>query len=234
MTESDWATSTDPLAMLSFLRDRGPVSERKLRLFAVSCCRLIWPLIDDATSRRAVEVAERFADGLATDRDLIVFSRGRYFEAKTLSNTLSSATAAAGWAVSSPFDVREVELSARHAQDASYFNASTTTDYENEAGAIERMLNGAKEAARREQCDALRDIFGNPFHPVVFSPEWRTEAVVALARGIYEERAWDRMPVLADALEDAGCDCIELLEYCRGPNTHVRGCWLVDLVLGKT
>lgn len=86
------------------------------------------------------------------------------------------------------------------------------------------------EAAKR----ALRDIFGNPLHPVSFSPEWRTESVVALARGIYEERAWDRMTVLADALEDAGCSDEAVLAHCREPALHVRGCWMIDSVLGKT
>ena len=92
---------------------------------------------------------------------------------------------------------------------------------------------------RREQIVAdhgplLRDIAGNPFRPVAFAPEWRTEAVVALARTMYESRDFAAMPVLADALDDAGCDHADLLAHCRGPGPHVRGCWVVDLVLGKT
>jgi hypothetical protein len=79
----------------------------------------------------------------------------------------------------------------------------------------------------------LRDIFGNPFHPVIFDPRWRTADVVGLARGIYEERAFDRLPLLADALLDAGCDDEHLLAHVRGPGPHARGCWAVDLVLGK-
>lgn len=80
----------------------------------------------------------------------------------------------------------------------------------------------------------LRDITGNPLAPTVFTNDWRTEAVVALARGIYEERLYERMPVLADALEDAGCDSREVLGHCRGPSLHHRGCWLIDEVLQKT
>ncbi|MBN9523044.1 hypothetical protein J0H58_31780 [bacterium] len=80
----------------------------------------------------------------------------------------------------------------------------------------------------------LRDITGNPLAPTVFTNDWRTEAVVALARGIYEERLYERMPVLADALEEAGCHQPQVLEHCRGPALHIRGCWVVDLVLGKT
>ena len=79
----------------------------------------------------------------------------------------------------------------------------------------------------------LRDIFGNPFRPVAFSPEWRTDTAVTLARQMYESRDFSAMPILADALQDAGCDNEEVLAHCRGPGPHVRGCWVVDLVLGK-
>ena len=79
----------------------------------------------------------------------------------------------------------------------------------------------------------IRDIFGNPFRPVAADPAWLTSTVVALARGIYDDRAFDRMPILADALQDAGCDNDDVLGHCRGPGPHVRGCWVVDLVLGK-
>ncbi|HEX3149646.1 MAG TPA: hypothetical protein VHR66_16340 [Gemmataceae bacterium] len=79
----------------------------------------------------------------------------------------------------------------------------------------------------------LRDIFGNPFRPVAFDPRWRTSDSVGVARGIYEDRAFERMPILADALMDAGCDDEQVLSHCRGEGPHVRGCWVVDLVLGK-
>jgi hypothetical protein len=79
----------------------------------------------------------------------------------------------------------------------------------------------------------LRDIFGNPFRPVSFSPAWRTDTAVALARQMYESRDFGAMPILADALQDAGCDDADILEHCRGPGPHVRGCWVVDLVLDK-
>jgi hypothetical protein len=79
----------------------------------------------------------------------------------------------------------------------------------------------------------LRDIFGNPFRPVTFSPDWRTETAVALARQMYESRDFSAMPILADALQDAGCDSADILDHSRGSSPHVRGCWVVDLVLGK-
>ena len=78
------------------------------------------------------------------------------------------------------------------------------------------------------------ELFGNPFRPTVFDPMWRTSTVELLARGIYEERAFDRMPILADALQDAGCDCEDILNHLRDATApHVRGCWALDLVLGK-
>ena len=85
------------------------------------------------------------------------------------------------------------------------------------------------------QSRLIRDIFGNPFRPVTLDPAWRTSTVRALAQGIYEERAFDRMPILADALQDAGCVSADIQAHCRDPQqVHVRGCWIVDLVLGKS
>ncbi len=82
--------------------------------------------------------------------------------------------------------------------------------------------------------DLIRDIHGNPFRPVTFAPEWRTSTVTAIAETIYADRTFGNLPVLADALEDAGCDHADILSHCRGSGPHVRGCWVVDLVLGKT
>ncbi|WP_246173617.1 hypothetical protein [Limnoglobus roseus] len=79
----------------------------------------------------------------------------------------------------------------------------------------------------------LRDIFGNPFRPVACDPAWRTSTAVGLAEVIYDDRAFDRLPILADALQDAGCEDADILAHCRGDGPHVRGCWVVDLVLGK-
>lgn len=92
--------------------------------------------------------------------------------------------------------------------------------------------NGAWDEAGT-QAALIRCIFGNPFRPITFDPAWRTSDVVALARGIYDDRAFDRMPILADALQDAGCNSDDILAHCRGSGPHARGCWVVDLVLGK-
>jgi hypothetical protein len=80
----------------------------------------------------------------------------------------------------------------------------------------------------------LRDVIGNPYRPVKFKPGWRSPTAVALARDLYESRDFSAMPVLGDALEEAGCDNADVLAHCRGPKVfHVRGCWVVDLILGK-
>ena len=84
-----------------------------------------------------------------------------------------------------------------------------------------------------EECDILRDTFGNPFRPVALDASWLTSTVVALAEGIYAGRAFDRLPILADALQDAGCDDEQVLTHCRGAGVHVRGCWVVDLLSGR-
>ena len=89
-------------------------------------------------------------------------------------------------------------------------------------------------AERIAQCALIRDIFGNPFRPVAFDPAWRTDTAVAIARQMYDAREFGAMPILADALQDAGCEDEQILNHCRDANSvHVRGCWVCDLVLGK-
>jgi hypothetical protein len=107
----------------------------------------------------------------------------------------------------------------------------TSTDVRNDAVGVIDLGKPSKVVAKLR---LLRDIFGNPFRPVVFSPSWRTSTAVALARTMYDAREFSAMPILADALQDAGCDNDDILTHCRDANqTHVRGCWVVDLVLGK-
>jgi hypothetical protein len=86
---------------------------------------------------------------------------------------------------------------------------------------------------RAAQLPLLYCVFGNPFRPVTFSPEWRTSTAVVLAQQMYDSRDFALMPILGDALQDAGCDNSDILDHCRGAGPHVRGCWVVDLILGK-
>lgn len=95
------------------------------------------------------------------------------------------------------------------------------------------LFAGWSSPCKRKQAEIIRDIFGNPFRPVAFDPSWRTTDAVALASSMYESRDFASMPILADALQDAGCNLPEILDHCRGPVLHVRGCWVVDLVLDR-
>jgi hypothetical protein len=213
MTEEEWLACADPLPMLQFLRDTG--SSRKLRLFGCGACRRIWHLLTQERSRVCVETAERYADGQAGPFQLREAERNAAkFRWKGGTNEeYSAAAAAAGTAYPPNFDPDVV-----YASDVAA----------NAAGAAD------KSEERAAQCDLLRDIFGNPFRSVACDPAWLTDTVAALAKGIYDERAFDRMPILADALQDAGCNEPAILEHCRGAKlAHVRGCWVVDLLLGK-
>ena len=93
------------------------------------------------------------------------------------------------------------------------------------------------ETARTEREKYIRhllnEISSSQANPVTFDPRWRTSDVVGLARAIYDDRAFERMPILSDALMDAGCENEEIIGHCRGDGPHVRGCWVVDLILGK-
>ena len=101
------------------------------------------------------------------------------------------------------------------------------------ANAVSRGDPTEREGQYRREADMVRDIFGNPFRHVIFCPSWRTSTAVSLTRQIYDSRDFSAMPILADALQDAGCEDEQLLGHCRGPGPHVRGCWAIDLVLGK-
>ncbi|MBP3959086.1 hypothetical protein J8F10_27900 [Gemmata sp. G18] len=97
-----------------------------------------------------------------------------------------------------------------------------------------RRTQAHPSQARALESQSLRCIFGNPFRPAVANPAWFTSTVLALATGIYEDRAFDRLPILADALQDAGCENADILNHCRSDGPHVRGCWVIDLLLGKS
>src|SRR5262249_23472844 len=120
------------------------------------------------------------------------------------------------------------------ASNAASWNGRTAMGYAADAAcAAAAEAVSTEAAAKLQQVGFLRCIFGNPFHPVTLTPAWQTSTVTALAQSIYDDRAFDRLPILADALEDAGCDNADILNHCRQPGEHVRGCWVVDLILGK-
>jgi hypothetical protein len=220
MTEKQWLKCADPTKMLEFLRDKG--SDRKLRLFACACCRHVLHRISDDRVRAALEVSEKFADGAATPKRLAkayAIAWEVYEAAMSSGGPEEPFTQAVEMVCQEKLDVAEIAQEAR--LDEADYDDLTPQD---------RKFSRHE---RRAQADFLRDIFGSPFRPVTVNPARRTTNVTALAQSIYDERAFDRLPILADALEDAGCDNADILNHCRQPGEHVRGCWAVDLVLGK-
>jgi hypothetical protein len=214
LTEAEWARHTDPTPMLQYVRTSA--TDRKRRLFACACCRRIWSRLADEFQfcRRAVEVAERFADGLATESE-----RHDYYcivNEEDDEDVVDAAYVAACRVIA--LDGEGLDGERDFASATAHCAASATPRPERE---------------RAAQCRLVRCIFGNPFRPVTLDPAWRTGNATALAQSIYADRAFDRLPILADALEDAGCDNADILNHCRQPGEHVRGCWVVDLLLGK-
>lgn len=208
MTEQDWLACTDPTPMLDFLQDKA--SERKLRLFACAWCRCVWVSLTEKPFRDAVEVAERFADGSASKNDLAAARKtsGAALERCGLAGVAGPAYSALGCAWS-------------------------TTRMPVMSAAMYPTWVFNQEAEKQQQASMLRDLVGNPFDSVPVDPSWLTPAVVKLAQSIYDKRAFNRLLLLADALEEAGCADTDILGHCRQPGPHVRGCWVVDMLLGK-
>jgi hypothetical protein len=221
VTEGEWLACTDPTPMLEFLR--GKVSDRKLRLFACACCRRVRHLLNMESGQTLAEISERYADRLATEGELEAALAKADDDFETVDHRTQSGEDAASATLLAA--VRGVT----YASDAAW--------YSTKAVGYTASSHGGKciaEAAERHgQADLLRGIFGNPFRLVSLDPAWQTPTVLALAQSIYDQRAFERLPELADALEKAGCTNAYLLAHCRQPGPHVRGCWVVDLILGK-
>ena len=207
MTEVEWLACTDATPMLKSVR--GGASDRKLRLFACAGCRHVWPLLANNECRRGVELAEIFADDDQVKSELTAAC-----------DKIWRLSATAQGLVSHP-DTRH---GASH--NAAQYTATGKMWHVEDAAYAVRVL-AARSGTGIFQVQILRDIFGNPFRPVALDPHWLTADVVALARGIYDDRAFDRLPILADALIDAGCDNANILGPRRSDGPHVRGCWVV-------
>ena len=232
MTEQEWwLVCSHPGLMLSRLPKK--TSNRKLRLFACACCRGIWQLLTDERSREAVEAAERFADGLIRKKELKValaaasrMPNGPMSEEETAAYAVARlAVPYAGGAAESVLEVVvHVGLTPKERQQSEKYRDLDLRYMEPEPA---RALYQAIWGRRCRECsDLLREVIGNPFRPLTLDPAWSTPAVVQLARSLYEEQRFEDMPVLADALEEAGCQDAAVLGHCRGPGPHVRGCWV--------
>lgn len=263
MTESEWLAGEEPDPLLAMLWASGRRSERKLRLFGVACVRRIWHLLSPRASRlfhqaakewvhvhqrregdvyqasrECVAVVERYADGLASDQQLLQAWESASAVAQDAHDYIQpeechewAATAAACLAQR---DVELLDQPGNVYPPIEFYNVPLNAALAVQAAAG-RLLSGGTGAPAEfaAQASLLRDIFGNPFRPVTADPAWLTSTVVSLALAIYDERALDRLPILADALEDAGCDHADILDHCRGPGPHARGCFVVDLLLKK-
>jgi hypothetical protein len=216
MTEAEWLDSYKPQALLEFLGLK--ISERKQRLFAAACCRPLLPLISDERLRNAVKIAEQLADGCATTQETHIARVAAREAWHVATGVATYAPRAVQLALSGR--IKSVRLSHLHALGALTWTVSHWA--------------AAEHTAQRSQSTWVRCIFGNPFRAVTFNRSWLSHNVVALAQTIYTDRAFDRLPILADALEDAGCDNADILNHCRQPGEHVRGCWVVDVILGKS
>jgi hypothetical protein len=228
MTESQWWSAQGPQEMLAALQATGKASDRKLRLFAAACCRNLRRLVPaEGGGGRALAVSERFADGLAT-REELKAARKLARSCEVAAARLDAYQAAQETVSAATYQVRWLAI-----------------DFQGRDPILAGYTAGTKAASRlaaeqsSEQVALLRDIFGNPFRPAKLAAaalSWNGGCVVKLATAIYQERAFGpaRMGVLADALEEAGLSDGDILSHCRGSGPHVLGCFVVDLVLGKS
>jgi hypothetical protein len=226
----------------------GRVSDRKLDLFNLWCCTSIRPYLRDRRSLAAVRYAEQHLDEawpgtpereairLAAKEAFTELSRWSHTSPRTPAEyrnrrVYAQAALVAQQAAGNDLPNRGVLQNAEFTAYAyAWANDDTPDTFPDDSPACQKLL---KEARRRQ--DAIfRDLVGNPFLPVQFDSSWRTADVLGLARSLYEGGAFDRLPILADALMDAGCADDAILSHCRGPGPHTRGCWVIDLVLGKS
>lgn len=243
MNEVEWFKCKNPADMWGVVGWRPEIirrkaGRRKLRLFGVACCRQLRGVMPDSRSLAAVEVAERFADGRASREEvsLAAEAAGQAFE-DAWQAWLDAPKVGGCPPVIDSYHPAMAAASLLSSQAGNFGVAGRCSSWKN-SGAP-----GYRAYLRRGfwQANVLRCIFGNPFRPVALDAALRTPDVLALAQAAYDKRKLPagtlnpkRLAVLADALEDAGCTDTEILSHLRGPGPHVRGCWPVDLLLGKS
>jgi hypothetical protein len=247
LSDEVWRAAEDPLRLLRHLRHHHAVSarrggRRKLRLLGCAAARVVWDHLPNDHFRSAVEAAERHADKEYRRADV------RAAHARTARTTESVfglitdtyQTILAAFGMASPAYTRQAaaidlvrELSADGFGVVRAMTAADAAVRLAVAATGERQNEPARRAAGRAVAHAVRDLFGDPHRPPAFAPHWRTTAALGLARSAHADRAFDLLPILADALEEAGCDEPDVLAHCRTGGPHARGCWVVDLVLGR-
>lgn len=227
MTFTEYVEAVNPYRKLQ--RIAPTAGPRKLRLFACACVRDVGLFLKEDGSREAILVAERFADGLATPEELEAATR-RAETARALVYAATRRDWRMAWRMRNAACAAKALLLPR-ASAAALEATRAVLEYGGRVDANDWNANAWAAQAR-----FLHDVFGDvqPLPPV--DPawlRWNGGAVVKMAEMIYEERSFDELPILGDALEDAGCDDPDILYHCRAEGPHVRGCWVVDLLLGK-
>jgi hypothetical protein len=236
MTEEEWlGWSGISDKMLNFLRGR-PGLGRKRRLLAVACCRHVLQWMPDECLP-AIPMAERLAEERVDEEARwVVYNAVGDAKDEQVDIRKSWAAYCAYNALGRPLDY---EQPASWNKDCAAWVAQTAA--QPDAWINNHWDNDVLFAERHKIANLIRDVFGNPFRPLSMNPAWLTSTVTNLATIAYDERALPigeldttRLAVLADALEDSGCDHHDILGHLRGPGPHVRGCWVVDLLLGKS
>jgi hypothetical protein len=218
MTEEEWLADADMEKKVQYVYKQKQT--RKVRLFSCGCCRQLAPWIKNDRLLQAIERAEKFADGELSESTLDKWR----LEVNRLERDVPRSPYTAERAVYHA--IRCVCLVPKYFGYTSVWRTLLTsnTSFGPEFSATAPALAYA----------LFRDIFANPFRQVVSEDAWRTSTVVALAKQMYQSRDFSTMPILADALQDAGCESEVMLNHCRDEKQiHVRGCWLVDQVLNK-
>lgn len=236
MTESEWIAASDPYDILISFPAKW--DQRKLWLFGCACLRRVWHLLKDQRSRCCVELAERFVDGQASEQE--VGETWDRFLAAADTETLEDFPGFDSYEairnlVCFVDPTASLQIASEVAEGVGGFAAQAVPVAPPATWSDARTQSNqrARRAERNVQVKLLRDIFGNPFRPTTIDSAWVTSSVVELTRVIYEDRAFARMLELADALENEGCTNADILAHCRQLGGHVRGCWVVDLILGK-
>jgi hypothetical protein len=224
------------------------LSDRKLNLFNLWCCHSLRPYLRDPRINAAVRYAEQYVDELwddTADREAVRLAAQQAVQqlskwAHSLPRSQTQfrnrrvyvhAAKVAQQAVGNDLPSRGVYFTSQLTAYAyAWANDDAPDTYPDDSPSCEAL----KKAHFQLQDSIFRDLVGNPFRPGEFDPLWRTSDVLGLARAVYEDSAFDRLPILADALMDAGCADNLVLSHCRSAGPHTRGCWVVDLVLGKS
>jgi len=222
MTEQEWLECSDPKSLLYHLGSKA--DKRRCILFVCACERRLWDEPD--CEREKIKVTEHYADGKAIAADVAAALRDTGIDDMDVA-FVTTRVGSVPWAISESLD------SAALVADAALRDQALTEGSKVNSLEADLARKAAYDVEKLLQCDLLRDIFANPFRPIALDPSWFSPKVVALAQEIYDTRAFDLLPSLADALEAGGCDDAEILNHCRAPGSHVRGCWVLDLVLGK-